>query len=156
MMTERRHYVETSVWGMIPAGQPGEMRRASLQFLRRSPRPPLFVSAVVLDEINAASEAARTAILEVVEETAPTLLEVSAEIHELAQFYIESGILAPRRIEDALHVAIATVHQIDVLVSWNHRHLTNVRKTELYRAANLLRGYSHMPLILTPLEVLHE
>ncbi len=155
-MTERDYYVETSVWGMIPKGQPRELRRASLQFLRRRPRPAFFISPVVLDEISACQEVERSQILEIVETTTPTLLEVTPESYELARFYIASGILPARKIEDALHVALATVHQMDVLVSWNHRHMANVRKTEQYRGVNLIRGYRQTPLILTPLEVLHE
>ena len=50
---------------------------------------------------------------------------------------------------------VETFHKVDVLVSWNHRHLANVRKAEQYRGANLFRGYPNTPLILTPLEVLH-
>ena len=73
----------------------------------------------------------------------------------MAQRYTEAGIIPAKKQEDALHVALATVYHMDVLVSWNHRHIANIRKTELYRAANLLHGYSQTPLILTPLEVLH-
>jgi hypothetical protein len=53
-------------------------------------------------------------------------------------------------------VAIATTQEIDVLVSWNHKHIANVRKTEQYRGANLMFGYAKTPIILTPLEVLHD
>jgi len=155
-MPERYYYVETSVWGMIPKGQPREMRRASLQFLRRFPRPAYFVSPVVLDEISAADENSRSQIQELMQSTAPTMVEATTEAFELARFYVDSGILSARRIEDALHVALSTVHEMDVLVSWNHRHLANVRKTEQYRGAKLMRGYRKTPLILTPLEVLHE
>jgi hypothetical protein len=155
-MTERSYYVETSVWGMIPQGQPRELRRASLQFFRRLPRPAFFISSVVLDEIGACEQTDRSQILEIIEATAPTLLEVTLESYELARFYIESGILPAGKRADALHVALSTVHQMDVLVSWNHRHMANVRKTEQYRGANLLRSYRQTPLILTPLEVLHE
>ena len=155
-MPERDYYVETSVWGMIPQGQPREMRQASLQFLRRFPRPAYFVSPVVLEEIEAANENSRSQILEVMESAAPGMIEVTTEAYELARFYIDSGILPARKIEDALHVALSTVHEMDVLVSWNHRHMANVRKTEQYRGANLMRGYRKTPLILTPLEVLHE
>lgn len=154
MATERSHYVETSVWGMIPKGQPKEMRRASLQFLRSARHR--FVSPVVLDEIRVAPEDARSQVLEVLESVRPTLLEVTIECYELARYYITSGILAARKMEDALHVAIATVHEMDVLVSWNHRHMANVRKTEQYRGANLMQGYSKTPLIYTPLELLYE
>jgi hypothetical protein len=110
---------------------------------------------VVLDGISAAPETDRAQITEVLESVRPELLELTAECSELARFYITSGILPARKLEDAMHVAIATVHEVDILVSWNHRHMANVRKTEQYRGANLLRGYPQTPLILTPLEVLY-
>jgi predicted nucleic acid-binding protein len=153
-VADRSFYVETSVWGMVSKGQPKEMRRASLQFLRRGRR--FFVSTVVLDEISAAPESDRGQILVMLESVRPVLVEVTAEAVELAGFYVASGILPARKMEDALHVALATTHEMDVLVSWNHRHMANVRKTEQYRGANLMRGFSKSPLILTPLEVLYE
>ena len=152
-MPGRSYYVETSVWGMIPKGQPREMRRASLRFLRRQLQ--FFASPVALYEIGACAELARAQIMEVFDALQPTILEVTAGIEELAGFYIETGIVAKRKRPDALHVAVATVHEMDVLVSWNHRHIANIRKTEQYRGANLIRGYSNTPQILTPIEVLH-
>lgn len=126
-----------------------------MQFLRRFAHSAYFVSPVVLDEISACDEDVRSQIMEVVAAAEPTLLEVTTEAIELARFYIDSGILPARKVEDALHVAVSTIHQMDVLVSWNHRHMANVRKTEQYQGANLLKGYSKTPLILTPLEVLY-
>ncbi len=126
-MGGRSYYIETSVWGMIPKGQPKEMRKASLQLLHSARK--FFASAVVLE---------------------------TPECAELAAYYIESGIISARRFEDGMHVAIATFHEVDVLVSWNHRHLANVRKTEQYRGANLIKRYSKTPIILTPFEVLYE
>jgi hypothetical protein len=155
-MAERGYYVETSVWGMIPKGQPRAMRRATLQFLRRSLGGTYFVSQVVLDEVSLCPEPLRAQIMEVFEAAAPTILEVTPACYDLAQAYIDAGILAARRMEDALHVAVATLEEMDVLVSWNHRHIANVRKTEQYMGVNLIHGYWKTPLILTPLEVLYE
>jgi len=125
-----------------------------LQFVRRSSR--LFISSVVLDEINAADENDRTQIMAVLETVGATVLELEPESRDLARFYIASNILPARKVEDALHVAIATTQKIDVLVSWNHKHMANVRKSQQYCGANLMRGYAQTPLILTPLEVLHD
>ncbi len=149
------YYVETSVWGMIPKGQPREMRRTSLQFLRRFPRELFHISTVVYREIAASDESSKFQIMEVLNELIPISFDVTSEVDFLARFYIESGILPPKKLDDALHVALATVHEMRVLVSWNHRHIANARKTELYRAANLIRGYSSTPMILTPVEVIH-
>jgi hypothetical protein len=150
-MTDRDYYVETSVWGMIPKGQSRELRKATLQFLRQRPDARYCVSAVVFDEINVCDEAIRTQIMEVLQASAPRELKVTRQARELARFYIHSGILPARKILDALHVAIATVHEVDVLVSWNHRHIANVRKTEQYQGANLMRGLLENATYFDPL-----
>ena len=46
---------------------------------------------------------------------------------ELAAAYLAAGVMPEDARDDALHFAIATVHEVDVLVSWNFRHLVNVR-----------------------------
>ncbi len=111
---------------------------------------------IVMKELMRAGESDRLQILEVFERIEPTEIELTQEAEELAQHYIDSEVLPAKKGDDALHVAIATVAEMDVLVSWNHRHIANLRKTELYRAVNLLHGYSQTPLILTPLEVLED
>ena len=86
-MEERNYYVETSVWGMIPKGRPREMRRASLQFLRRSHPANYFISEAVLNEVGRSNEVTLSQINEVLKAVAPTLLEISEAAKELAQFY---------------------------------------------------------------------
>jgi hypothetical protein len=98
-----------------------------------------FVSPVVLAEIKAAGEADRLQIVEVLERVRPNLLESTREAEELAQHNIDCDILPGKKRDDALHVAIATVHKMDILVSWNHRHKANLRKSEQFRGVNLLR-----------------
>ncbi len=138
---------------MAAKGQPREMRRVTLKFLRQGANH--FISQTVLDEVSDCEDVVYSQIMDLIESTAPTILEMTPECSELAGFYIKSGILPARKSADVMHVAICTVSKMDVLVSWNHRHMANLRKTEQYRGANLLRGYSKTPLILTPLEVLY-
>lgn len=78
---------------------------------------------------------------------------VEGEAFSLADAYIQRGILGPGSRSDALHVALATVGGVDVLVSWNFRHIVNLGRVRLFHSANLERGY---PLIeiRSPLEVL--
>jgi hypothetical protein len=143
------------VWGVLGKDQPIEMQRATLQLLARLGRRQSCISQVVLDEIAGADEDSRNAINDSLRRHSPVILDVSGECRELAIAYLEAGVLPAKKREDALHVAISTVHEINVLVSWNHKHLANVRKTELYRGVNLMRGYSHSPAVPTPYEVLH-
>ena len=57
--------------------------------------------------------------------------------------------------DDARHVAIATVESVAVIVSWNFRHLANLRREAGFNAVNLLQGYPQVR-ILSPLELIHE
>lgn len=72
----------------------------------------------------------------------------------LATRYIEHGIIPAMKAEDALHVAYATVFELDVLVTWNFRHLARARTEALIGSVNVVEGYSKPLRLLTPLEVL--
>lgn len=78
------------------------------------------------------------------------------EIKRLAQFYIKHGIFPERKLEDALHVAIATVNQMDILLSWNYRHLANVNKERKIHIVNFQEGYAKPFRLITPMEVAYE
>jgi hypothetical protein len=59
---------------------------------------------------------------------ASNILDTSIEIEELAQAYLAVAVVPPKFADDALHVAMATVHGIRLIVSWNFKHLVNVRR----------------------------
>ena len=65
------------------------------------------------------------------------------------------GAVIPRKkFDDALHIAVCTVHDVDVLVSWNFEHLANVNKERRVLRVNQANGYYHPLRITTPLEVM--
>lgn len=70
-----------------------------------------------------------------------TTLEFTEEAQALANHYIREKILGKASLNDAYHIAIATVNRIDVLVSWNFRHIVNLDKIRLFNAINLKLGY---------------
>ena len=80
-------------------------------------------------------------------------LEVTEVADELARSYMAKGILPEKKEDDALHVAVATVAEMDALVTWNFQHLANLRKAELFHSANLEMGYFKKLEIITPMEV---
>jgi predicted nucleic acid-binding protein len=149
-------YVETSVWAMVQPGQDPALRRATEDLLRRLSDGLMigFVSPLVLQEIHAAPTAAARRILETIERTRPTLLEITEEAEWLADRYVEAEVVTARRRNDALHVAVATVEDMDIFVSWNYRHLANVHRADRFNAVNALHGFHHSLAIHTPLEVL--
>jgi hypothetical protein len=73
----------------------------------------------------------------------------------LAKSYIDEGGISGRFLLDAQHIAMATICKADVLVSWNFRHIVNLRRIRLYNAVNLKNGYQ-MIEIRSPREVLHH
>ncbi|OGU42040.1 MAG: PIN domain protein [Ignavibacteria bacterium GWB2_35_12] len=81
------------------------------------------------------------------------VIELSEEILLLANDYMKSGILGEKSREDALHIASATVFEVDVIVSWNFKHIVNLDKIRKFNAVNLLKGYRYID-IRTPMEVI--
>lgn len=83
------------------------------------------------------------------------ILELNAEVESLAHAYIEAGVVTPKYVDDARHVAVATVHEIGIVVSWNFQHLVNLRREAGFNGVNLLRGFSPVRIV-SPLELIHE
>jgi|ERR1017187_2066229 predicted nucleic acid-binding protein len=80
-------------------------------------------------------------------------LELDSESKTLAETYVKEKALGQASMNDAYHIAIASVNRLDCLVSWNFRHIVNFDKIKLFNSINLKSGY---PLIdiRTPLEFL--
>jgi hypothetical protein len=68
-------------------------------------------------------------------------LDLDDESRELAESYINEKILGKASLDDAYHIAIATVNRLDVLVSWNFKHIVNYDKIKLFNSINLRLGY---------------
>jgi hypothetical protein len=64
----------------------------------------------------------------------------------------ERGILTPKFYADGIHIALATIAEVDLLVSWNFKHIVHYDKIRLFTAVNLERGYKPL-VIYSPREV---
>jgi hypothetical protein len=80
---------------------------------------------------------------------------ITAEVEQLRDAYLAAGVLTPKWTDDATHVATATVHDADVLVSWNFRHIVNFDKIRLFNAVNLRLGFRPIS-IHSPLELQYD
>ena len=83
------------------------------------------LSALTLRELQDAPDEVRSHILEVPEAN-QSILEDPPEAYDLAEAYLAHGIVGPGSHSDALYVALATIGRVDVLVSWNFRHIVNL------------------------------
>jgi hypothetical protein len=148
-----RIYVDTSVLG--GCFEP-KFSTPSLQLVERFRRGHdiLVVSTVLLGELREAPEPVRTVLNEVPERWIERL-GMSADAERLAGLYLAAGVLPRRMKADAEHIAVATVAEVDVLVSWNFKHVVNLRRIEGYNAVNLGLGYPPLK-IRTPHGVLED
>ncbi|MCG3195791.1 MAG: hypothetical protein GHCLOJNM_00259 [bacterium] len=156
-------YLDTSVLSHCLAEDAPERRDASIELLETYIKLGLHdavISPVVIDEILRTRDPKKKAhLLEIVGNLPIELLENEEklpEIQELARLYIASEALPPRSFDDATHIAYATVSGVDAVVSWNFRHMANMRRESLIQAVNLRQGFTKGMRIITPMEVLSD
>lgn len=113
----------------------------------------MFVSEIVLEEISRASEELATRLGKLLQGLEPVSLEFDEEMDRLAQQFLQHGAVPPAKIEDAQHVAVTVVSELDVLVSWSYRHLVNLRRREMFHQISVISGYYKPLHIVTPREV---
>ena len=83
-----------------------------------------------------------------------SILEFTSEMDDLASLYVSSGVVTRKYADDARHVAACTIARCDYLVSWNFRHLVNVRRESGFNGVNLLAGFPSVRII-NPLEIIY-
>ncbi len=149
---KRRVYTDTSVIGGC---LDVEFEKASRQLIDtfKTGKATLVLSNLTLLEMQAAPATVR-AVLEEVAEANREYIDVTEEANTLAQHYIDSGVIGVANQVDAQHIAIATVSRVDVLVSWNFRHIVNLQRIRGYNSVNLRAGYPLLE-IRTPAEVIN-
>jgi len=77
------------------------------------------------------------------------------EITDLAQEYLSQGVLPPKCVDDAIHVAAATVEGCNAIVSWNFKHMLKLRAFIGVNGVNRMLGYGEISLV-SPYELLKE
>lgn len=157
-MKRLKLYLETSVWNFYFADDAPEKKEITHSFYSKIKNGSyaIYISDVVLDEIDKAQEAKRTLLIDLIKVYSPLRLTLNEEISELAQKYLAERILPENKMEDALHAAAATVYEMDALISWNLKHLSNFKKMEMINGINLKEGYLKRLELITPMEVSDE
>ncbi len=69
-------------------------------------------------------------------------VELTEEAIKLADTYIDEKVVGKTSLEDCRHIALATIHKVDVLASWNFKHIVNLDRIKGYNSVNLRLGYS--------------
>ncbi len=113
----------------------------------------LFTSQIVLDEIADGEPVMASQRLELVAQI--KLLDLTIEANALTKQNLGSGLLPAEADRDAAHIALATVHEMDVLLSWNCRHIANAAIQARLRRLAEKAGFA-LPVLCTPDELAGE
>jgi predicted nucleic acid-binding protein len=153
MSIKQSVYIETTVVSYLTAWLSRDLIRAAHQQItqewwqHRRNDFALFVSAFVINEVSAgdadAAEKRLAALADI------PLLDVNLEVETLAQKLIADGALPRKAVTDALHIAVAAVHGINYLLTWNCRHIANAEMQNVIEKVCAEQGYQ-CPNICTP------
>lgn len=143
-MIKLRIYIDTSVIGGCFDSEFKEWSDKLFEEFKTGIKIAI-ISDITLDELNLARDEVKKQINFIPKQFKEYILN-NEETEELASQYIKEKVVTKKFYEDALHIAIATVNKVDVLVSWNFRHIVNLDKIRMYNAVNLKNGYSFIEI----------
>jgi hypothetical protein len=143
-----RVYVETSVWGSPFDDDAPMLTEITQQFFKEARLGffELYSSEVVVGELRRAPESRRSKMIGLHDKLSPTVLGITAEALELSKEYVARQLIPERYDNDALHIAIATVAEIEFLVSWNFKHIVKDQTRDRVNATNLLAGFREVKI----------
>jgi hypothetical protein len=156
MMKTKSVYLETSIISYLTALPTNNLIASAYQKISKKWwKESLFkynpyISQAVIDEIRKGDEKAAQRRLSAVENI--ELADISMETYQLSTKYFEILDIPEKARLDTLHIACAVLNEIDYILSWNFKHIANVRTREKISTFNAIRGLKN-PMICTPEEL---
>lgn len=143
-------YLDTSVFGGY---FDEEFSENTIPFFERiiDERIQIYISQLLIAELAGAPNEVRE-LLNQIPSKQLTFIELTEEARALANKYIEENVVGYTSRADCQHIAMATLAKVEVLVSWNFKHIVNLDRIRGYNGINLLMGYSTIE-IRTPKEI---
>jgi predicted nucleic acid-binding protein len=150
-MKKLRIYVDTSVIGGCLDDEFKEWSNGLLLDFQKGSFEPVL-SDLLSREIARAPASVSTVFVEFLKLCPTGLVVTNDEMLDLADMYLQRNIVTPKYEDDARHIAIATVVNADIVVSWNFKHIVHFDKINRFNAVNLEMGYRTLA-IHSPREV---
>src|SRR3989304_8344669 len=153
---KQKVYLETSIISYLAARPSRDIIIAAHQELtnewweNRRKRFDVFVSQLVIQEAKAGDKNAAQRRLDILEQM--PLLELNEKVISLARILM-GEVIPPKAVEDALHIAVATIHGMAYLLTWNCKHIANAEKEHAIAAVCRSNNFEP-PIICTPEELM--
>ena len=142
-------YFDTSIINFAFSDDAPDKKTRTLKLIEeiRAGRYEVFISDIVLREILEAPDAKKVKLVKLIQDLQPVELEFTVECYELAHEYIKE--------DDAFHIAVASVNNLDAIISWNFKHIVKLKTKKEVLGINALMGYKEIE-IYSPLEVIND
>ena len=146
-----RLYIDTSVFGGVHDTEFQYETNLLFEMVRNGEIICVYSDLCELELENAPLKV-REHFLQI-EKSTTEFVEITEEISQLAEQYVEEKVVGETSIDDCRHIACATINKVDFLVSWNFKHIVNVFRIRGYNAVNLKNGHIQLD-IRSPKEII--
>jgi predicted nucleic acid-binding protein len=141
---KQRIYIDTSIVGGFFDKEFAEPTKALFERLKK--KEVVFVISNVLEgELLNAPQQVKD-LLSRYEDCELEKVKISREAEDLANVYIKEKVVGATSLEDCQHIAIATINKVDILASWNFKHIVNINRIRGYNGVNIKMGYSMLEI----------
>jgi predicted nucleic acid-binding protein len=150
-------YLETSVFNFVFAGDAPDKKADTLKLFEEinAGKYVPYTSDYVTDELEKDTSPKRLLMLDLIAKYNISVLSASDEVKRLAAMYVEAGIIPGKYATDAQHIAVATANNLDIITSWNFKHIVKLKTIVQTEVINMREGYRRM-LICSPTEVIEN
>jgi predicted nucleic acid-binding protein len=148
-MKKLKVYLDTSVISYMQQDDAPERMKDTMALWEQFEQGiyDIYLSQVTLDELGECPEPKRTKLYKYLSKINYTKLEVTEEVIAVANRIVDMGILSPKSIDDCQHIATAVVHECDCIISWNFKHIVNIKTIRGIRAITDLEGYKEIDIM---------
>lgn len=141
---KQRLYIDTSVFGGFFDEEFSEFTKPLFERIQNGEFRLLF-SSITQEELAFAPDQVKKLVENIkIENT--EFIETNEEAVELATQYILEKVVGQTSFPDCLHIALATINRADFLISWNFKHIVNVRRIQGYNSINIKNGYKQLEI----------
>jgi len=139
MMKKQRVYLDTSVFGGFFDTEFEEFTKPLFKRINNGEFTIIY-STLLEQELQLAPKKVRDLVLGISSVDTDLVDETDSAI-ELATEYISERVVGKTSYSDCLHIALATIYQADLLISWNFKHIVNIERIRGYNSINIKNGY---------------
>lgn len=142
-------YLDTSVISYLAQEDAPEkmLNTITLWQMFKAGKYDLYLSTVTLQEIEDCPEPKKSILFQHLSEIKYTIIDIKQMVSDIARQLIDMRILPPKSYDDCQHIAAAVETGCDCIVSWNFKHIVNIKTIRGVRAITNLKGYKPIEIL---------